>query len=257
MNLLMKGAEPFYYSGNKTGCLLIHGFTASPQEMRGLGQHLASQGYTVLGIRLFGHGTAVEDMNRARWRDWLANAEDGYHMLSTSCSRIFLLGFSTGGALSFLLAEDLPVNGIVSMSTLYKLPPDPRLRLLRPFLRPLSSAIPFIQKAQSEWWDPEAAKKRVAYSAYPVRGVIELDYLLKKLRAYLPLITVPTLLMHSINDGFIPAEHMALIAQNLGSPDKETMLVEKSNHIITCDAERQKVYQAASGFIARMECEVA
>ena len=63
VNLVRKGAEPFFYPGNETGCLLIHGFTASPQEMRGLGVHLAEQGYSVLGIRLFGHGTQENDMN--------------------------------------------------------------------------------------------------------------------------------------------------------------------------------------------------
>ena len=33
----MRYTEPFYFPGNKTGCLLIHGFTGSPGEMRPLG----------------------------------------------------------------------------------------------------------------------------------------------------------------------------------------------------------------------------
>jgi len=49
------GAEPFFLSGSRCGCLLVHGFTGTPKEMRWMGENLHSQGYTVLGIRLSGH----------------------------------------------------------------------------------------------------------------------------------------------------------------------------------------------------------
>ena len=55
--MLVKNAEPFFYPGNETGCLLIHGFTGAPTEMQPLGKYLADCGYSVLGIRLAGHGT--------------------------------------------------------------------------------------------------------------------------------------------------------------------------------------------------------
>ena len=50
--MIIKNAEPFYFPGNSTGCLLIHGFTGAPMEMRPLGDFLAEKGYSVLGIRL-------------------------------------------------------------------------------------------------------------------------------------------------------------------------------------------------------------
>jgi carboxylesterase len=49
---IIPSAEPFYFPGGKTGCLLVHGFTGSPKEMRWMGEYLAGQGYTVLGVRL-------------------------------------------------------------------------------------------------------------------------------------------------------------------------------------------------------------
>ena len=45
-NFIIPSAEPFYYQGNKIGCLLIHGFTGTPKEMRLMGEYLANQGYT-------------------------------------------------------------------------------------------------------------------------------------------------------------------------------------------------------------------
>ncbi|MDP1778829.1 MAG: hypothetical protein Q8K73_00995, partial [Anaerolineales bacterium] len=57
--------EPFLLRGNKTGILLIHGFTGAPKEMRWMGEYLNEQGFTCLGIRLNGHATTPEDMRRS------------------------------------------------------------------------------------------------------------------------------------------------------------------------------------------------
>jgi len=45
--MLIPTAEPFFYPGNETGCLLIHGFTGAPKEMRWLGEYLTGKGYNV------------------------------------------------------------------------------------------------------------------------------------------------------------------------------------------------------------------
>ena len=54
-------AEPFFLPGGKTGCLVVHGFTGTPLEMRGLGDFLHQQGHTILGVRLAGHATSLKD----------------------------------------------------------------------------------------------------------------------------------------------------------------------------------------------------
>ena len=135
-------AEPYFFPGNDTGCLLLHGFTGSPTETRWLGEFLAEQGYSVLGVRLSGHGTRPEDLIRMRWRDWLANAEDGWHLLRQSTTRIFVIGLSMGGVLTLSLAARYKAAGIVTMSTPYALDPDPRLR----FAKLISLVIPFQKK---------------------------------------------------------------------------------------------------------------
>jgi len=39
--------NPFFLAGGPTGCLLIHGFSGSPPEMRSMEECLAQQGLTV------------------------------------------------------------------------------------------------------------------------------------------------------------------------------------------------------------------
>jgi carboxylesterase len=71
--LIFPRSEPFLRPGNQTGCILIHGFTAMPEEMRYLGEYLHGQGYTVLGLRLAGHATHPRDLVRTKWVKWLVS----------------------------------------------------------------------------------------------------------------------------------------------------------------------------------------
>ena len=251
MKAIKPGAEPIFIPGGETGCLVLHGFTSSPQEVRWLGEHLAESGHTVLGVRLAGHGTNVKDMARTRWQDWAASVMDGYRLLSQNCARVILFGFSTGGALALLLGRQLGAVAVMGMGTPFQLPPIPALKVLRPVLRPLSLLLPSIRKGPPSWYDQEALKQRVAYNAYPVRAVHELGELLTIMRVELPSIRHPVHLIHSKQDTFIPPEHMTLLFENIGSADKQMQWVENSSHVITCDAARFEVFEAAQQFAQR------
>jgi len=252
MRQILKGGEPFFFPGDEIGCLLAHGFTATPQEVRELGQRLAMEGRTVLGIRLFAHATDVRDMPRVRWQDWMASVEDGYHLLQDICSKIIFLGFSTGGAICLCLAQNLPALGAVIMSTPHKLPSDRRIQLLRPIIRPLSYIYRFYPKGPPDFVDPLAREARVQYNHYPLRSVPELDELFSNMRKVLPQLHLPVLFIHSKDDRFVPPEHMHANFDLLGSEDKSMVLVEGSNHIITCDAAREQVFSEACEFVNRV-----
>lgn len=60
---ILKGAEEFTLGQGTVGVLLVHGFTGSPQTVRGLGAYLAERDLAVEGIRLPGHGTTWQDLN--------------------------------------------------------------------------------------------------------------------------------------------------------------------------------------------------
>jgi carboxylesterase len=247
MRSVLPGGEPFFFPGGPTGCLLIHGFTASPQEMYGLGKHLAGEGHTVLGIRLPGHATHISDMLRVRWTDWLAAAEDGFGLLAGVCSRLVPIGLSLGGGLALLLSASLPVAAAVGLSTPYRQPSDRRLAVLRH----LSWLVRYWPKGPPDWRDPQAQVERLAYDAYPLRAVAEVDAALAAMRAGLSRVRAPVLLMHSSEDSFILPENMDRIAGHIPGDQVETALVRHSNHIITCDAARQQVFERVAAFVGR------
>lgn len=247
--MIIPTAEPFFLPGGPTGCLLVHGFTGAPKEMRWMGEYLNQQGHTVLGVRLAGHATQIEDMVRTRWWDWLASVEDGYHLLKGSTEQIFIVGLSMGGALSLHFVSQFPVAGVVAMSTPYALPHDPRLR----FVKFLSNLKPYLLKDSSDAQDRESLKEHISYHANPTRSIGELLDLLASMRALLPKISAPTLLMHSHNDTYVLPENMPKIYHDLGSADKTMLWLNKSGHVIPREPEREIAFRATADFIQRIQ----
>ena len=261
--MLIPTAEPFFFPGQpgQPGCLLIHGFTGAPKEMRWMGEYLSQQGYPSLGIRLAGHATRPDDMLRSRYTDWIASVEDGYHLLCNVLSsskggvtdRIYLMGLSMGGVLALLMSTRLDVAGVVGMSTLYRIPygyPAWMIKLLSKFIRfqPKSKEEP-----GSSWFDKDAYAQHVSYPENPVRSGAELKLLAAEMRAALPGVRVPVLLIHSKNDTYVLPENMERIYAELGAPDKTKLYITGSGHVVTRDAARDQVFEAASAFIRRVE----
>jgi carboxylesterase len=249
-------AEPFFLRGNKTGVLLIHGFTGTPKEMRWMGEYLNQQGLTCLGIRLNGHATDMEDMRRSRWTDWAASVEDGFHLLSRSVDRVFLVGLSMGGVLSLLMSTRLAerVTGVVAMSTPFQLPnnyPLWALRLYSFFVRdnPKSRETP-----GASWFDKAAYAEHVSYPQNPMRSVVELKLLLNEMQAALSEISTPVLLIHSKDDPYVLPENMEKIYAGLVNvSDKTKLYVSGSGHVVTRDAARPQVFRAVEEFIRKVE----
>lgn len=255
MPQIIPTAEPFFFLGeaSKPACLLVHGFTSSPKEMRLLGEYLHQRGHTCLGMRNTGHGTRPEDMIRSNYTDWIAAVEDGYHLLRGMYSRIFLVGLSMGGALSILMSTRLEVGGVAAMSAPYKLPDDRRLR----HIELIAKAVPFMPKSSDPpgagWFDKQAWKEHVSYPQNPVRSIGELNKLLGEMRAALPEVRVPVLLIHSKDDTYVPPENMESMFDGLvNARDKTKLYVTGSGHVVTRDAARHQVFETVYEFIKRV-----
>jgi carboxylesterase len=251
---IVRTAEPFLLPGNRTGCLLVHGFTGMPKEMRWMGEYLNKQGCTCLGVRLNGHATKPEDMIRSHWTDWTASVEDGYHLLRGMTDRIYLVGLSMGGVLSLLMSTRLEVSGVVAMSTPYHLPQDYPTWLLRLY----SVFSPYTKKSGevpgASWFDKAAYAEHVSYPQNPVRSAVELKLLINEMRAALPEVRKPVLLIHSKDDPYVLPENMeGIYAGLVNAEDKTKLYITGSGHVVTRDAARHQVFEAALEFIRRVD----
>jgi carboxylesterase len=241
---ILRGAEPFFMPGGRQGVLLVHGFTGSPSEMRLMGEFLQQQGFTVLGPRLCGHGTSAAEMADTAWPHWYSAVEDGYHLLKAVCDDIAVVGLSLGGLLSFKLAGEYPVRGIVSLNTpIYiadrRLPFLPVVRMFRNFMPKRRRKTTAVDSCYS-----------ISYDKTPLNSLSSLLELIKEVDGLLPQIGTPTLIVQSRNEHTIRPESASYIYDRLGGEDKKLVWLERSGHVVTLDVEHQLLFETVAGFLA-------
>jgi carboxylesterase len=98
--------EEFELIQNNNACiLLIHGFTATPVEVRPFAERLFDAGYDVVAPLLPGHNTDPFDMNAKQYSDWTGYLEQKLTIIFSKYDTVFVSGESMGGLLSCYLAE--------------------------------------------------------------------------------------------------------------------------------------------------------
>ena len=254
--LIMPGAEPYFARGGPTGVLLLHGFTASPHEVKWLGQYLAARGHTICAPRIAGHGTDYRDLARTTWQDWAASALDGYHMLRAQCDRVFVGGLSMGGALALFTAAQVEVDGVIALAA--PVLPFPglsanRLRIakhLRPFTDQTdrSPFADYILAQQKQLGEPEIG--RVRYGMWSTAALEQLTRMIPHVNARLPEIRAPVLAVYSKADATVLLPNLeALKAGLTGAARVEAHVIEQSSHILTQDMERETVFRLIVEFV--------
>jgi carboxylesterase len=253
VNDIIPNNEPFLITKGSTGCLLLHGFSSMPEEMRPMGEYLADKGFTVLGARLAGHATHPDDLNHVRWTDWLSDVEDGLAVLSKTCTKRVLIGQSLGGMIALTAAARMQVTAVVALSTPYGTPEGERLidwlqRWLRPTIHKHVERFPTDH--------PLYERRELNYPAYPefpARILSEMDDLGMAMIAALAQVKVPVLLIHSRDDQELAFANMEAIYNHLGSQQKEMLLVEGMDHSLVMDPRREEVFAAVEKFLARLD----
>lgn len=247
MSNVMPGAEPFSFAGNRTGCLLSHGFMGTPNEMRELGEHLHARGYSVLGARLAGHGTTAQEMNRTTWHDWYASLEVGWDELRARCDEVFVVGLSLGASLTLHLAANYPVAGVVVMGT-----PVLSSVFQRAIVGLGGRLLPLFPKlGGSGLQDPIAKSQHLTYPRIPMRASVSMIQLVQAAHADLSAITAPILLMQGRRDRVVSTKNMPYVYEHVGSADKEMVWLERSDHIVTEDYDKQEVFARVEDWIQR------
>lgn len=234
-----------------TACLLIHGFSGSPPELRPLGQYLADHGIRVEGVRLAGHGTEPEALTTLTWLDWLQSAREGLERIRHGRKRenVVVVGFSMGGLLGLHLCAEYPnqIGGIVTISSPIYFQ-DRRIHLI-PVLRRIKRW--HSVRRPGTHTDPEAHTRYHSYRRYPLIAVDWLLDLMRITRKILPNITTPALIMHGMQDSVINPRSAYFLFKRLGSTEKDLVLWHNSGHGVPFDSEREQVWSRILEFVTR------
>ncbi len=248
------GAEPFAHDVGPPACLLLHGFQASPQVFRELGQRLADAGISSRAPLLPGHGTTVADFAKSRSKDWVATAERAYDDMCKQYGkgRVIIVGFSMGGTVALDIAERRDVAGLVLMA--------PFLRVTRKWfhlvraesLSRFSRAIGFprvVKNIPVDIADVGLRPKLVYVGFTPMETACSLFDLADQVRAKLDTITCPVLVMHAPRDRVADIRESKRLVQQIASKHKRMLVFDKSKHLLPMDYEKERVFEETIAFV--------
>ncbi len=226
------GMPAFHFVGPRVGVLLVHGYLASPEQMRPLLEHLTRQGVTAYNVRLSGHGTSAVDLATKYWRDWYYSVRYGYTILSRMVDRVFVCGFGVGGLLGWLLASRNPprVSGIVSISAAMR--PNERYAAATPLVDAADHLLMKIgvRKEAIEFMNKESENPHFTYPKNPVHGMYQIHALIEEVRRLLPDVTVPALIIQGGDNPAVDAEGAEEYRKAISSSFKEVFLVKSPYH---------------------------
>lgn len=238
------------------GCLLIHGFTATPPVMGFLKGCLESAGFEVVVPLLAGHGGDWSRYEESGWSEWYQSVMEPLREMKGRASSLFIAGQSLGGLLALKLALEFgsAIQGVACLATPLYLD-----QFLARFLLPFVSKTPVrkIYRFQSKFGqasleDPVALKqfRQWSHPKMPIRGIINIQEFQEKLRPLLKGLAIPLLEIHSKRDPLISSRTERFF-QSLPC-QKEFLLLERSGHIISMDYEKDRVADRMISFFKNL-----
>lgn len=237
-------AEPFHLAGNQVAVLMIHGFSGSPVSIRPWAEGLHAEGYTVYVPRLPGHGTNWSEMNETSWKDWYREIEKTFETIRNNHQRIFIAGFSMGGALALHLAaqKGKAIEGLMLVN-----PSIGDDRLIMSLVPIIKYFIPSIVGRGTDVAAPNPP--RHSYGRTPLKALHSLQKLWRKVRGELSQIDIPLMVGYSIQDHVVDPKFSEIVIDNVSSVDIREIIFENSFHNVALDFDLPQLVSESNLFM--------
>lgn len=230
--------KPYLYLHRRPmrmGVLLVHGLLASPAELQDFGRKVYNEGYAVMGVRLAGHGTSPWDLHKRNWEEWLKSVERGYRILSLYVDKVVVLGFSTGGVLSLILAAGKPdkLAAVIAVAAPYAL--QNRQVAFAPLLHGMHRVVDaFSTLGEDSLFRPNAPEfPDINYRSIPISALNELLAAISRMKQSLPQVETRVILIQGDEDEVVKPESATHILEGLKNcPRKELHWIPAGSHYL-------------------------
>ena len=235
-----QGNNPqFTINQNTNTCtLLIHGFAASPFEMQTLNDYLIQKNLSVYNVRVSGHGINNEDFKKATNEDWINSIDIPMKASQSICKNIVIAGISFGGNIALSAAQNYDLSGIITISTPIYFH-DKRIMYAKYFKH-------IIKNTERNLTQQEIPHY---YINIPSEQVAQMASTIKKVKKELTEITTPTLVIQTKEDKRVIPKSANYIIDNIASTNKNLIMYDTGEHVLTRDPMNQTLAEDVYGFI--------
>ena len=244
--------RPLFLRGRsrRLGVVVVHGYMAAPEEVRGLAEYLNRKGCWVYAPRVKGHGTAPEDLAHRTYQDWIASLDEAYALMSCCCRHVVVGGFSNGAGLALEAASRIEtIKGVFAVS--------PPLQL-QDFSARFVPAVDIWNRLMQRFGGNGALKEFIAnqpenpqinYTRNPISGIRELERLMHLVEGCLKNVQVPAVVVQSVADPVVNPRGSRRVFDRLGSQEKKYILFNLDRHGILSGPGSEQVYRVIGNFI--------
>lgn len=242
-NGVVVGADTFTLAGSPTHAVLVlHGFGDTPQSIRPVAVALNNAGWTVLALRLPGHGRAIREYAQSREQQWIDAVRAAYDELKATHEVVVLCGISMGAALSVILAESHPEIPAVALLAPYLVMPramhvKTELAHLFDFMLPYHANT----GSDSSIHDPVARSQTLGMGVVTANLLAQLRSVALHAQHVLPNLKARVLYLQSRQDNRINADDAVSQFARIGSKEKVQRWLTGCGHIITVDYCKDEV----------------
>lgn len=228
------------------GCLCIHGYTGSPEEVQPLVDYLKKRTkWELVNPTLPGHGEEL-DLEGHYYQEWIATAELALLQLKKSNDTIVLIGFSMGGMIASYLAAKYDIKRLVLLSAagkyvslpqMYKDIVEMSVDAWKGMLQSNELFLRYQKKLKQTYWFSTLEFMRCVQFTKP----------------YLADVRCPVLIIQGELDGMVPRSAADFLDQHIGAEDREVVYLKNSKHLLCHGEDRDELFNRVLEFLVDLE----
>jgi carboxylesterase len=217
------------------GCLLIHGFTGGPYEVEPLADYLKERTQWEIAVpTLPGHGETLA-LRGIKHAAWIEHAEEELKELTSTCEKVYVIGFSMGGLIASYLSVKYEVEKLVLLSAAayyinYRQLAKEIVNLIKEGLQG--------KILENELYN----RYKFKMTNTPILSAYEFKKVVRIARPLLKEVNIPTFIAQGEIDGIVPPKSAQYIYETISSEEKNLFYSPKAKHLICHSEDKHELF---------------